>query len=171
MNPFRVPAVELRRHPGTRREVAIAAPVGELVVAGTTVGPDDEVAVEGVLESIDGGVTFSGTVAVPWRGQCRRCLEPVTGTAVAEVSEVFEVHPVEGETYPLHTDAVDLLPAVRDAALLALPLAPLCAERCEGPAPERFPATPGPDGDDASEDREPAPDPRWAKLGELRFDP
>jgi uncharacterized metal-binding protein YceD (DUF177 family) len=63
---------------------------------------------------------------------------------------------------------------VRDAALLALPLAPLCGPECRGPAPESFPAVPA-DGSEAppSEEEtadEPGGDPRWAALSELHFD-
>jgi uncharacterized protein len=68
-----------------------------------------------------------------------------------------------GETWPLTSDEIDLEPVVREAVLLALPLAPLCDEGCLGPAPERFPATVE-DGDVAEE---PPRDPRWAALDQL----
>ena len=65
-------------------------------------------------------------------------------------------------------DLVDLEPMVRDAVLLALPLAPLCAPECLGPAPEAFPAVPL---DDVEEpEPEAAVDPRWAALDDLHFD-
>jgi uncharacterized protein len=79
---------------------------------------------------------------------------------------VFEVRPVDGETYPIEGDEVDLEPVVRDAALLHLPLAPLCRPDCEGPAPDVFPTRV--EGD--ATDDEPARDPRWAALDELRLD-
>ena len=55
---------------------------------------------------------------------------------------------------------------VRDAVLLALPLAPLCGDDCRGPAPEAFPTGVG-------DDDRPGPlaDPRWAALAELDFEP
>ena len=108
---------------------------------------------DATLESIDGAITVTGTVEVPWTAECRRCLDEIGGTATVDVSEVFEVHPVEGETYPIEGDDVDLEPVVRDAALLHLPLAPLCREDCAGPAPESFPASV--EGDEAA-DAEPA---------------
>ena len=92
---------------------------------------------------------------------------------MAEVREVFEPRPVEGETYPLADDTVDLEPMVRDAVLLALPLAPLCGDDCLGPAPDVFPAVvegDGPVDDGDREAAEPPADPRWAALDELRFD-
>ena len=47
--------------------------------------------------------------------------------------------PVEGETYPLGRDPLDLEPVLREALALALPLAPLCDEACAGPDPEAHP--------------------------------
>jgi len=49
---------------------------------------------------------------------------------------------------------------------LALPLSPLCAADCVGPAPEWLPSADSPSG---TEDG-PVGDPRWAALDVLRFD-
>lgn len=167
-SPLRINVLEVRRRPGTQREVVLTTPLPELAISSAQVPPGGEVAVEAVLESIEGAVTLSGLVTAPWVGECRRCLDPVEGVLEATVSEVFEVHPTEGETYPIEGDDVDLEPMVRDAVLLGLPLAPLCREDCPGPVPDALPVIvadrePG-DGD------EPAPDPRWAALEQLKFD-
>jgi uncharacterized protein len=166
---LRIGVMELRRRPGTQRDVHVAAPLPGLRITGAQVPEDAELVVDAVLESIEGAVTVSGTVQVPWTAECRRCLEEIGGIATVELSEVFEVHPVEGETYPIEGDEVDLEPVVRDAALLHLPLAPLCRPDCEGPAPEAFPTTV--EGDGSEPDAEPGRDPRWAALDALRFDP
>jgi uncharacterized protein len=142
----------------------------------TAAVPDGaEIVVDVELEALSTGLVATGTIEVPWEGECRRCLQPVTGTAAASVREVFEPRPVDGETYPLADDLVDLEPMVRDAALLALPLAPLCGPDCLGPAPDTFPAVvaeraESAPGNDDEGDAEPPSDPRWAALGELRFD-
>jgi uncharacterized protein len=134
---------------------------------GVTRVPDDApIEVDATLESIDGAVTVTGTVQVPWTAECRRCLEPVEGVATVELREVFEVRPIEGETYPIEGDEVDLEPVVRDAALLNLPLTVLCRPDCEGPAPEALPVVVEGEGP-----QEPVRDPRWAALDELRLDP
>ena len=109
-------------------------------ITGAEVPDDAELVVDATLESIDGAVTVTGTVAVPWQAECRRCLDDIGGVLEVDVSEVFETQPVEGETYPIEGDEVDLEPVVRDAALLHLPLAPLCRPDCAGPAPDAFPA-------------------------------
>jgi uncharacterized protein len=156
---------DLLAHPGTRRAIHRAVVLGDLATSAASVPPEAEIRVDLVLEAIGGGaLTATGEVSAPWTGTCRRCLGPVSGDASVEVREIFEPRPVEGETYPLAGEQVDLEPMIRDAVLLALPLAPLCADDCRGPAPEAFPT-----GTDDGEAEAPV-DPRWAALSELEFD-
>jgi uncharacterized protein len=169
--PFLVGVTDLSRHLGSRKPLRRAARFDDVSVSTAAVTPGEDVEVDLELESIANGIVATGTVSVPWTGACRRCLEPVQGTAVSDVREVFDRHPVEGETYPFDGDVVDLEPMVRDAVVLALPLAPLCESDCRGPDPEAFPATveddePAP----AGEGGEPPGDPRWAALDQLKFD-
>ncbi len=114
-----------------------------------------------------GGVLVSGTARGRWSVPCRRCLEPTEGDLVAEIQELFEVDPTEGETWALQEalqdDGLDLGPMLREVALVCLPLAPLCGAECEGPAPDRFPTGP-PLGEESPVD------PRWSVLDELTFD-
>jgi uncharacterized protein len=166
---LRIGVLELRRRPGTQRDVHVATSLPGLEITGARVPEGQELVLDATLESIEGAVTVTGTVEVPWTAECRRCLEEVSGVEVVDVREVFEVHPVDGETYPIEGDEVDLEPVVRDAALLNLPLAPLCREACAGPSPEEFPARV--EGEHEGDDEgKPARDPRWAALDELRLD-
>lgn len=166
---LRVGVLELRRRPGTQRDIHVATPLADLGISSARVPDEEDVVVDGVMEAVEGGVTISGTVTAPWTGECRRCLEPVSGELSAVLSEVFEPNPTDGETYALEGDEVDLEPPVRDAVLLHLPLAPLCRLDCPGPAPEEYP-TSAAVGDDAP-DEAPDRDPRWAALDELRLEP
>jgi uncharacterized protein len=169
--PLVVGVADLRRQPGTRRRFERSVVVPGLGVTSASVPDGAELGIALELEALSNGLVASGTVTVPWEGECRRCLRTVRGESVAEVREIFEPQPVEGETYRLGEDTVDLEPMVRDAALLALPLAPLCGDDCRGPAPDDFPAgVEGEPSDDAEADEDRPPDPRWAALGELRFD-
>jgi uncharacterized protein len=163
---LRIGVMELRRRPGTQRDVRVATPLPGLAITSARVPDDADLVVDVTLESIDGAITVSGTVEVPWTAECRRCLNDVGGVLIVDVSEVFEVKPDEGETYPIEGDEVDLEPVVRDAALLSLPLAPLCRPDCPGPAPDTFPALVADEQDEPAAER----DPRWAALDELRFD-
>jgi uncharacterized protein len=176
-----VSVAALLRRPGTRTSVRRTARFDDLAISTAAVLAERDIEVDLDLESISvdvagaaqPGVAVTGTLTVPWSGECRRCLEPVEGIAVAEIQEIFERRPAgedddEAETYPFSDEVVDLEPLVRDAALLALPLAPLCTAGCRGPDPDTFPATV--EDEDAGADEPPAPDPRWAALDQLKFD-
>ncbi len=172
-SPLLIGVTELRRRPGTQREVVVATALPGLAITTARVADDAEIALDVVLEAVEGGITLQGRLSAPWTGECRRCLEDVDGVIEVELSEVFEPQPTPGETYPIDGDDLDLEPLVRDAVLLHLPLAPLCRDDCLGPAPEAFPTTvEGADGDHGPADGgEPPRDPRWAALDVLRLDP
>jgi uncharacterized protein len=110
--------------------------VDDLFVSGSEVPEGAEVEVDVVLTPIGHTVEARGEVRAPWVGSCRRCLKPASGIAVGEVLELFEDPSVEGETYPLVHDEVDLEPLARETVVLELPQAPLCREDCLGLCPE-----------------------------------
>ena len=103
---------------------------------------DGVVDLEVTVRAARGAYMAVGRVLGTWTAECRRCLEEVRGPLEASLREVFEWEPSEGETWPINDQRIDLAPAVREAAMLALPLAPLCSTDCAGPVPERFPTGP-----------------------------
>lgn len=160
---------ELRRAPAVPRPVHLAGPLPGLHVADVRVPDDVDVTADLDLEVlVDGGrLTAIGVVRAPWAGECRRCLQPVEDVLEVPLSEVFETDPADdADTYPLAGDRVDLEAPVRDAVLLGLPLAPLCRDDCPGPDPDGHPVALDDEGPPIS----PEADPRWAALGELKFD-
>jgi uncharacterized protein len=160
--PLVVGVTELLRRPGVQRRIAVSSELTEVAISSALVPDDVEVEAQLTLEAMsDHAITVKGTITAPWRGECRRCLRSIAGTVSVDVEEVFEARPVEGETYQLDGDRLNLEPLVRDAALLSLPLAPLCEAACRGPEPEGHPI-----GTDAAA----SIDPRWSGLGELKFD-
>ncbi|MGH8982089.1 MAG: YceD family protein [Acidimicrobiales bacterium] len=175
MDPFVVHVAKLRRVPGTRWHEVRTAPVDPEGVIMPRSGADSavpdggEAICEVTLESFSGGVMVSGTVSAPWRGMCRRCARSVEGSLRVPVRERF-TEPAAGygdqeddEAYPIHDDLLDLGPMVRDAVVLELPLAPLCADECKGLCPSC--------GCDRNEEEcrcEMPRDPRWANLDVLR---
>jgi uncharacterized protein len=168
--PFQISTGELFRQRGARHPLTLVGPLPGLALSTTRLTGDDVVA-DVVLEAQGETVTVSGAVTGWWEGECRRCLEPTGGEVAVEVSEVFEPDPVEGETYPLGHDDLDLEPALREALVLALPIAPLCDESCAGPDPEGHPVTVAPDDDvDGDGSAAPPADPRWGALDALGFD-
>ena len=165
---------DVRRRPGVQRPVVRTFPAEALGPIGTssaTVPPDGEIALDGTLEATGLDIVLTGVATAPWEGECRRCLDPAVGDLVVDLREVFEPDPVDGETFPIVDERIDLGAVLRELLALALPLAPLCAETCPGPDPEAHPvATEDPDDGDAGADAGPPADPRWAALDQLRFD-
>jgi len=120
------------------------------------------------LESVTEGVLVTGTVTAPVAGECARCLEPVSQTIQARCQELFSYEQNGRDTveagYSLDGDLLDLEPVLRDALVLALPLAPRCQEDCPGLCAEcgvRL-AMAGP-----GHRHGPDLDPRWAALRQL----
>jgi len=163
--PFVVNVGLLRRGGAHSRREQRSGPLAGLGVTGSHVPEHGEVAIDAVLEMASGtSILVTGTVTAPWEGECRRCAGAARGTLASSVRELFEDHPQPDETYKLGGDQLDLEPLVRDAVLLELPQAPLCAEACAGLCPTC--------GVNRNEGEctcvtEPT-DPRWAALDALR---
>ncbi len=159
---------DLRRRLGERRTVPIDLLLPELEVIASRTTPEPVIG-EVVIESIERGVTATGFIDLAWEGECRRCLDPVAGTDRVEIMDIYQVGAPEevAEIVELIDDTIDLVPMVRDAALLGLPLAPLCGEDCAGPDPDRYPTVTEEELEAAAASEERPPDPRWSALGEL----
>jgi uncharacterized protein len=166
LNRTRVDVGDLRRRLGDRLDLHVERTFEDLRVGDVAVPPDVPVALDLTLEAVQGGIDATGHVTTRWAGPCRRCLDPIEGELDVDVRELFVDRAVEGETYPIDHDTIDLVPLIREAVLLSLPLAPLCRDDCPGPDPESFPVTAP--SDDEDEPGEPPRDPRWAALDVLR---
>ncbi len=163
---------ELGRRPGLSRQVhRVVHTRDALGVEGVIVVPKDaEVDLDVLLESVVEGVLVSGTALAPVEGECSRCLDPISGEEIeVEFTELF-AYPdsaTEQTTDPdeigrLVDNLVDLEPVVRDAAVLALPSAPLCTPDCAGLCPDCG----GKWVDLGPDHRHETIDPRWAALTE-----
>ena len=164
--PFTVQVAALRKVTGSTRHETRQGVIGGLAAVGVVVPEASVVDAELELASYPGGIMVTGTVRAPWRGECRRCGGPVAGEVVAVVRERFA--PAGGsvadeDAYHFEGDELDLEPLARDAVLLELPLAPLCAEDCRGLCPQC-----GTNWNVAECACTPAADPRWSALDTLR---
>jgi len=101
-------------------------------------------------------------------GECMRCLEPAAPRFDVDVREVDVPGSGEELRSPYVDDEgdLDLSRWVRDALALTLPAQIVCRPDCRGLCPQC--------GANLNEDPEHAheaePDPRWAKLSEIKFD-
>jgi uncharacterized protein len=103
-------------------------------------------------------------------GPCMRCLEPAHQRIEVDAREVDQ--PGSGDDDELTSpyvdrDELDVRSWARDALALALPAQIVCTEDCKGLCPVC-----GENLNNAAPDHahESAPDPRWAKLSELKFE-
>ena len=129
---LRIPLAAALRHPGNARPVVASAELDGLSGVAAEITAGSPVAVDLQLERVPEGIVVRGTLSAAWSAACSRCIEPVGGEISVHVDELFELNPLEGETYKLDEDVIDLEPMVRDALLLELPLAPLCSPDCAG---------------------------------------
>jgi uncharacterized protein len=166
MSALRCNVADLLHHPAARRPVHLEADASHLGGVGGANLDDQPLFVEAVLERVPDGVVVQGTIRGFYAAQCSRCLRPVHREIVTAVRELFEPDPLEGQTYPIEGEEIDLELPVRDALLLDLPTAPLCREDCAGLCPVC-----GKDlNDEPHEHLQRDPDPRWAALEALRED-
>ena len=167
MKPFVVNVADLLKRPAARRRERLRGRLDGLKVSASEVHPSAPIDVDALLEWVSDGILATGTVTAPWRGECRRCLGTAEGILEVAFRELFETKPVDGETYQLGQDTVDLAPLVRELVMLDLSLAPLCRADCRGLCP-----TCGADLNEAPcECRTDDRDPRWAALDLLLAEP
>ena len=151
--------------PSARRAETLHGTTAELLVTETLVPEGSPLDIVAMLSSVSDGVLATGTAAVAWSSNCRRCLIPITGLSEVDFRELYSEHPVPDETYPIVHDQVDLELVAREAILLDLPLAPVCRPDCAGLCP-----TCGTDLNEGTCNCVPAvSDPRWAALDGLRI--
>lgn len=168
LRALRVNAVELLRSPGAIREVEVVLGEAEQAALQLDEAPiQGDIVVDVEVASTLDGLTVQGEVRVPWEGECRRCLNPVTGVAVADVDELYVTsESLRDDAIPIEGDQLDLAPIVREYALLELPDAPLCREDCAGLCPVCFiDRNTGTCDCDTS-----VRDDRWAALDDLNLD-
>jgi uncharacterized protein len=101
-------------------------------------------------------------------GPCMRCLEPAAPVTSVDAREVHQPGGGEELTSPyVHDEELDVQTWAHDAYALALPVQVVCTPDCAGLCPECG-ANLNTAG--AGHHHDAAPDPRWAKLRELKFD-
>ncbi len=101
-------------------------------------------------------------------GPCMRCLEDAGAPVAVDAREVHQ--PAEDDenmvSEYLDENDLDLRSWVREALVLALPVQIVCGEECRGLCPICGANL----NEDPEHGHEREPDPRWAKLSELKLD-
>lgn len=130
LRALRVNAVELLRQAGVFKEIDATVSAAALEVEHDSLDGDIRVVV--TLESMNDGISVSGSVSAPWNGACRRCLKPLGGELEATVEELYQLDVIDEEAYPIENNQLDLSPMSRQTALLELDQERLCEPQCAG---------------------------------------
>jgi uncharacterized protein len=117
-----------------------------------------------------GGYAFLLRFPLRIEGPCMRCLEAAMLETEVDAREVAhdETDDEELRSPYVANEELDLGRWAHDAAVLAIPARFLCREDCAGLCPDCGQSLN--DADPQAHQHETAPDPRWAKLDELKLD-
>ena len=156
--------------PGEGRRFELDVALDSLEFGGQTyaVEPSVVTAVLDISCMTRGGYALRLRFDASLAGPCMRCLEPALPEVAVDAREVDQPGGGEELSSPYLEDQIlDLHAWARDALVLALPAQLLCTPACLGLCPVC-----GVDlnaaGPAHAHERE--PDPRWAKLSELKLD-
>jgi len=160
----------LRLTPGEGRRLELAVPLGQFSYGGQgyAAEPATPDAVLDVSRMTGGGYSLRLRFASALAGPCVRCLAAAAPVTKVDAREVDQPGGGDELTSPyVAGQDLDLAGWAHDAFALALPDQVLCRPDCAGLCPEC-----GEDLNTAGPEHghERAPDPRWAKLRELKLD-
>jgi uncharacterized protein len=160
----------LRLSSGEGRRLSLAVPIEPLLMAGERYAADPARAPVqlDVSRMMGGGYALRLRFAATLSGPCMRCLKQARPEVEVDAREVDR--PGEGEELEspyVREETLDLAAWARDAFALAAPAKVLCSEDCAGLCPVC-----AADLNEAGPEHshESAPDPRWAKLRELKLE-
>jgi uncharacterized protein len=117
-----------------------------------------------------GGYAFRLRFPLRIEGPCMRCLEGAALETEVDAREVAQENTDDEDLLSPYVsdEELDLGRWAHDAAVLAIPTRFLCREDCAGLCPVCGESLN--DADPQAHEHETAPDPRWAKLDELKLD-
>jgi uncharacterized protein len=160
----------MRLSAGAGRRLTLDAPIEPLSLGSETYTVEpSQVTVELDVSRMTGmGYALHLRFAAALAGPCMRCLQPAAPPIEVEAWEVDRPGGGEELSSPyVREEVLDLAAWTRDAFALAVPVKVLCREDCAGLCPICA-ADLNVAGPEHRHER--APDPRWAKLGELKLE-
>lgn len=154
---------------GEGRRVDLEVHVEPFAYGGSTYGVEPELVPVrlDISRTTGDGWALRMRFAAKVDGPCMRCLEQATPTFDVDSYEVHQPGAGDADLLsPYMGEELDVASWARDALALALPAQIKCRPDCAGLCP-KCGANLNEDPDHAHEAE---PDPRWAKLSELKFD-
>jgi uncharacterized protein len=160
----------LRLSAGEGRRLVLGVGVGDFDFGGQRYAAEPRMvdATLDVSRMTGGGYALRLRFEAGLSGPCMRCLEEAAPVVAVDAREVDQPGGSEEMRSPYVRDQdLDVSAWARDAYALALPAQVVCTPECAGLCPEcgQNLNTAGPE-----HHHDPAPDPRWAKLRELKLD-
>jgi uncharacterized protein len=157
----------LRLASGEARALDFEVPVAELSFGGQAYNAGGHADALLDVSRTTAGHALRLRFGVELHGPCTRCLEDANARVDVDAREIDQPGDAAELRSPyVEDDVVDLAAWARDALALALPTQILCSEDCRGLC-----AVCGADlNEDPDHAHDPEPDPRWAKLSELKLD-
>jgi uncharacterized protein len=154
---------------GTRIELPVRLESLELGGQAYTPAPDTVQATIDVSRP-SRGYAFHLRFPIRVEGPCMRCLEAARFDAEVDAREIDQSDTDDEELRSPYVveDELDLGRWAQDAALLAMPARILCRPDCAGLCPVCGKSLN--DADPADHEHGSAPDPRWAKLRDLKIE-
>lgn len=157
----------LRLASGEARQLEFEVPVEELAFGGQTYSAGGYADALLDVSHTTSGHALRLRFAVDLHGPCTRCLEDANAQVVVDAREIDQPgDSVELRSPYVKEDVVDLSAWARDALALALPTRILCTDDCRGLCTVCGANL----NEDPAHAHEAEPDPRWAKLSELKLD-
>ena len=159
----------LRLSAGEGRRLVLGVGLGDFDFGGETYAVEPRVvdATLDVSRMTGGGYALRLRFDSALTGPCMRCLEPAAPVVAVDAREVDQPGGGEELTSPyVRAEELDLSAWARDAYALAMPAQVRCRPECAGLCPQC-----GANLNEAGPEHghEAAPDPRWAKLREIKF--
>jgi uncharacterized protein len=155
---------------GEGRRLELPVQLEPLALGGQEYVAPDSVATRLDVSRPSGGYAFRLRFPLRVEGPCMRCLEPAVLETEVDAREVAQEDTDDEELrspYVEH-DELDLGRWAHDAALLTIPTRFLCRQDCAGLCPVCGGSLN--DAEPGEHEHESEPDPRWAKLRELKLE-
>jgi uncharacterized protein len=159
----------LRLSSGEGRRLTLGVKLGSFDYGGTqyAVEPEQVDAALDVSRMTHGGYALRLRFKAGLTGPCMRCLEDAAPSFEVDAREVDQAGGGDELSSPyVDGEELDVASWARDAYALTLPAQLLCREDCAGLCPECGANL----NEEPGHGHERAPDPRWAKLRELRLE-
>ena len=159
----------LKLSPGEGRRLDLDVALGDFDFSGERYETPATIPVRlDVSRMVGGGYSLRLRFESEIAGPCMRCLEAASPVTSVDAREIDQPGGGDELRSPyLDGDELDVRAWARDALALALPTQIVCREDCLGLCPHC-----GVNLNEAGPEHrhERTPDPRWAKLGELKFE-